>query len=74
MSQDLIDMYKLSDVLTPPDFVVNAATPVDVPMELRDLYEYKMALMNTKKPVNINIDNNVILKKIHTMTEVVGIS
>jgi hypothetical protein len=38
-SQDLVDIFRLSDVLEPPHFMLTPGTPSDVPAELSDLYE-----------------------------------
>jgi len=73
-NQDIIDWFKLSDVLTPPDLVDMGAAPAEIPAELHGLNGYKLGLMNTKKPMNIYIDNKAVLKKTLAMTEAAGIS
>jgi trimethylamine--corrinoid protein Co-methyltransferase len=49
LSQDLIDIIELSDVLDPPDYILVPATPTDVPSETVDLWETKLLLEHTSK-------------------------
>ncbi|UCE55938.1 MAG: trimethylamine methyltransferase family protein [Desulfobacterales bacterium] len=72
-SQDLVDIFRLSDVLEPPHFLLTPGTPSDVPTELSDLYEFKIGLMNARKHLVIQAKGEKNLDKIIKMaSEVAG--
>ncbi len=66
-SQDLVDIFRLADVLEPPHFMLTPATPSDVPAELSDLYEFKIGLMNARKHLIIQAKDEKHLDKIIKM-------
>lgn len=49
LTQDLVDIIQLSDVLERPHYILVPATPTDVPSAVVDLVETKALLMNTSK-------------------------
>ena len=49
LTQDLVDIIQLSDVLERPHYILVPATPTDVPSAVVDLVETKELLMNTSK-------------------------
>ena len=72
-SQDLVDIFRLSDVLEPPHFMLTPGTPSDVPAELSDLYEFKIGLMNARKHLVVQAKGKENLDKIIRMaSEVAG--
>ncbi len=71
-SQDLIDIFHLSEVLDPPHFMLTPGTPSDVPEELSDLYEFKIGLMHAKKHLVIQAKGTGNLEKIIQMATLVA--
>ena len=72
-SQDLAEIFRLADVLDPPHFMLTPATPSDVPTELSDLYEFKIAIMNARKHLIVQAKNEKHVDKICKMaSEIVG--
>lgn len=49
LTQDLIDIIQLSDVLDRPHYILVPGTPTDVPSAIVDLIETKALLLNTSK-------------------------
>lgn len=49
LTQDLVDIIRLSDVLDRPHYILVPATPTDVPSAMVDLIETKALLLNTSK-------------------------
>ncbi len=49
LTQDLVDIIQLSDVLDRPHYILVPATPTDVPATIVDLVETKALLLNTSK-------------------------
>ena len=49
LTQDLVDIIQLSNVLERPHYILVPATPTDVPSAVVDLVETKALLMNTSK-------------------------
>lgn len=49
LTQDLIDIIRLSDALDRPHYILVPGTPTDVPSTIVDLIETKALLMNTSK-------------------------
>lgn len=72
LSQDLIDIFRLADVLDPPQFILTPATPTEVPAEVSDLYEFKIGLTHTKKHIIAQAQGKENLKKIVAMAQEVA--
>lgn len=49
LTQDLVDIIQLSDVLDRPHYILVPGTPTDVPSTIVDLVETKALLLNTSK-------------------------
>lgn len=49
LTQDLVDIIQLSDVLDRPHYILVPGTPTDVPSTIVDLIETKALLLNTSK-------------------------
>jgi trimethylamine---corrinoid protein Co-methyltransferase len=72
-SKDLAEILRLADVLDPPHFILTPATPSDVPAEVSDLYEFKIGLMNTRKHLVVQAQDDKNLDKLIRMgAEVAG--
>ncbi|MBW2121841.1 MAG: trimethylamine methyltransferase family protein [Deltaproteobacteria bacterium] len=72
LSPDLEDMFRLADVLDPPEFILTPATPKDVPTEVSDLYEFKIGLTHTRKHIIAQAKGKENLNRIIAMAEEVG--
>ncbi len=72
LSQDLIDAFRLADVLETPHFIMSSLTPTDVPPEVSDLHEFKIGLTNTKKHIIAQAQGAEHLRKIIAMAEEVA--
>jgi trimethylamine---corrinoid protein Co-methyltransferase len=72
VTQDLIHMAKLYDVLERPHFGITSATPTDIPTEVSDLVEFKIMATHTRKHILVQAKNKRHLEKIIRMAEVVS--
>lgn len=72
LCEDLVDIFRLADVVTPPDFILTPATPTDVSPDLSDLYEFKIGLTSTRKHIIAQAQGKKNLKKIIAMAEEVS--
>lgn len=72
VSEDLVNLARLYDVLDRPHFGITSATPTDVPTEISDLHEFKIMSTNTKKHLLIQAKHGKHLEKIIDMAEAVS--
>lgn len=73
VTQDLIDIIQLGDVLDPPDYLWCLATPMDVPSTISDLIETKSLLLNTTKHFVTEAQNTVNCRKtVEMAVEIAG--
>ena len=72
VTQDLINLAKLYDVLDRPHFGITSATPTDVSAEISDLHEFKIMSTHTKKHLIIQAKHGRHLEKILDMAQVVS--
>lgn len=73
LTQDLVDIIQLTDVLDPPDYILIPGTPTDVPSETVDLWETKQLLENTTKHFIAEAQNAANCRKtIEMAAEVAG--
>jgi trimethylamine--corrinoid protein Co-methyltransferase len=73
LSQDLVEAFRLEDVLETPHFIMSSLTPTDVPPEVSDLHEFKIGLTNTRKHIIAQAQGAEHLRKVTAMAvEVAG--
>jgi len=71
LTEDFVNIMRLGDCLENCSFFFNPGTPVDVPMELDDLYAFKIMSMNTRKHLVIKVEDKLKLEKIMAMGELI---
>jgi len=69
LSQDLVDIFRLAEVLDPPQFILTPGTPTDVPSEVSELYEFMIGVTHTRKHIIAQAQGKENLKKIISMAE-----
>lgn len=72
LTSDMEEHVRLSDVLTPPEFILVPATPTDYPSDMVDMHEFSILMKNTRKHVIAEAQNGENLKKIIKMAEAVA--
>jgi trimethylamine--corrinoid protein Co-methyltransferase len=66
---DLVEAFRLADVLETPHFIMSSMTPTDVSPEVSDLHEFKIGLTNTRKHIIAQAQGAEHLGKIIAMAE-----
>ena len=72
LTQDLVDIIQLSDVLDRPHYILVPGTPTDVPSTIVDLIETKALLLNTSKHFITEAQNAENCKKVIEMCAAVA--